>query len=440
MRLSNGDIHNSLIRLASCRTVRADVLYWGMWGLTYFHPDSLGDIFHSLVYLTELQIFNKTIDFPARQRIRPRRRIDARLPDPEICRRPRLRMGAGLRPDPRSEDYPARDGYIGTAAARALRPTGCRLIGINRTGRSEAPLDRIATLDALDDILPATDILISTLPLTPFTKGLVDRRRVGLLPEEAGVVVLGRAKVFDYEAIYDRLEKGSLAGAVLEVFPEEPLLARRPDVDRSAPHRVAALQCRRPHDLYRPVHRHLRRQSRALRGRPPAREPRRSLTRLLKDDPSCRPCPPATAERSTALPTLRSARSLPCPWPERVRRAAGRGNTARGLHPHPDRRPYRCQGVAGYMAACSTRRTPGRGRARGCSSRYYPRRERSRTRKRWRRCTQNTFWMGRGGTLTHAMSGIDIALWDILGKVTGLSVGQLLRAPPGASVSPIVRC
>jgi L-alanine-DL-glutamate epimerase-like enolase superfamily enzyme len=39
---------------------------------------------------------------------------------------------------------------------------------------------------------------------------------------------------------------------------------------------------------------------------------------------------------------------------------------------------------------------------------------------------QNTFWMGRGGTLTHTISGIDIALWDILGKATGLSVGSLL--------------
>ncbi len=38
---------------------------------------------------------------------------------------------------------------------------------------------------------------------------------------------------------------------------------------------------------------------------------------------------------------------------------------------------------------------------------------------------QNTFWMGRGGTITHAIAGIDIALWDILGKATGLSVGRL---------------
>jgi D-galactarolactone cycloisomerase len=39
---------------------------------------------------------------------------------------------------------------------------------------------------------------------------------------------------------------------------------------------------------------------------------------------------------------------------------------------------------------------------------------------------QNTFWMGRGGTLTHVISGIDIALWDILGKATGMPVGRLL--------------
>ncbi len=39
---------------------------------------------------------------------------------------------------------------------------------------------------------------------------------------------------------------------------------------------------------------------------------------------------------------------------------------------------------------------------------------------------QNTFWMGRGGTLTHAISGIDIALWDILGQATGLSIGRLI--------------
>src|SRR5258707_7615343 len=39
---------------------------------------------------------------------------------------------------------------------------------------------------------------------------------------------------------------------------------------------------------------------------------------------------------------------------------------------------------------------------------------------------QNTFWMGRGGSLTHTISGIDIALWDLLGQATSQPVGRLL--------------
>ncbi|MCC7162417.1 MAG: mandelate racemase/muconate lactonizing enzyme family protein [Anaerolineae bacterium] len=53
---------------------------------------------------------------------------------------------------------------------------------------------------------------------------------------------------------------------------------------------------------------------------------------------------------------------------------------------------------------------------------------------------QNTFWLGRGGSITHTISGIDIALWDILGQVTGQPVGRLLggryreRVRPYASI------
>jgi L-alanine-DL-glutamate epimerase-like enolase superfamily enzyme len=49
---------------------------------------------------------------------------------------------------------------------------------------------------------------------------------------------------------------------------------------------------------------------------------------------------------------------------------------------------------------------------------------------------QHTFWMGRGGTLTHVISGIDIALWDILGQATGLSVGRLLGGRHRERVEP----
>jgi L-alanine-DL-glutamate epimerase-like enolase superfamily enzyme len=49
---------------------------------------------------------------------------------------------------------------------------------------------------------------------------------------------------------------------------------------------------------------------------------------------------------------------------------------------------------------------------------------------------QNTFWMGRGGTLTHVISGVDIALWDITGKVLGQPVGRLLGGSYRQRVQP----
>lgn len=49
---------------------------------------------------------------------------------------------------------------------------------------------------------------------------------------------------------------------------------------------------------------------------------------------------------------------------------------------------------------------------------------------------QHTFWLGRGGTLTHTISGIDIALWDILGQATGQPVGRLLGGRYRERVKP----
>lgn len=49
---------------------------------------------------------------------------------------------------------------------------------------------------------------------------------------------------------------------------------------------------------------------------------------------------------------------------------------------------------------------------------------------------QQTFWQGRGGSVTHTISGIDIALWDILGKVTRQPIGRLLGGRRRESIKP----
>jgi D-galactarolactone cycloisomerase len=49
---------------------------------------------------------------------------------------------------------------------------------------------------------------------------------------------------------------------------------------------------------------------------------------------------------------------------------------------------------------------------------------------------QRTFWTGRGGSVTHAISGVDIALWDILGQATGQPVGRLMGGRHKEKIKP----
>ncbi|RVA27037.1 D-2-hydroxyacid dehydrogenase, partial [Mesorhizobium sp. M7D.F.Ca.US.004.03.1.1] len=92
--------------------------------------------------------------------------------------------------------------------------------------RSAVPhpaLDKSVSVDQLDSVLSETDVLVSTLPLTSATQGLIDSRRLALLGAGAGIIIVGRAKVFDCEALADALDAGRLSGAVMDVFPVEPL-------------------------------------------------------------------------------------------------------------------------------------------------------------------------------------------------------------------------
>lgn len=52
------------------------------------------------------------------------------------------------------------------------------------------------------------------------------------------------------------------------------------------------------------------------------------------------------------------------------------------------------------------------------------------------RLHQQSFWQGRGGAITHAISGIDIALWDLFGKVTGQPISRLLGGRYRETIKP----
>jgi phosphoglycerate dehydrogenase-like enzyme len=110
-------------------------------------------------------------------------------------------------------------GSIGTAIAERLRPFGVETIGVGRTAR-----DGVRGLAELDDVLPTAEILVNMLPLTGETTGLLDARRLALLPDGALVVNGGRGRTVATTALVDELRSGRLRAA-LDVTDPEPLPA-----------------------------------------------------------------------------------------------------------------------------------------------------------------------------------------------------------------------
>ncbi len=115
-------------------------------------------------------------------------------------------------------------GNIGQETARRLRGFGPRrIIGVNRAGRNPDGLfDDVLKSDALDRILPETDILIISLPGTKETRRIVAGQQLGLMPDNALVINVGRGSVVDQSALEKELREGRLYAA-LDVFEREPI-------------------------------------------------------------------------------------------------------------------------------------------------------------------------------------------------------------------------
>jgi phosphoglycerate dehydrogenase-like enzyme len=82
--------------------------------------------------------------------------------------------------------------------------------------------------ERLGEMLGTCDALAIAAPLTPDTHGLIDRSALAALKPGAVVVNVGRSPILDTDGLVDALRSGHLAGASLDVFPEEPLPASHP--------------------------------------------------------------------------------------------------------------------------------------------------------------------------------------------------------------------
>jgi phosphoglycerate dehydrogenase-like enzyme len=110
-------------------------------------------------------------------------------------------------------------GAIAQRLLALLVPFGVAVTLMRRSPQGPNQIDE----QALAGVLPTVDHLVNTLPGTAATQGLLDRRRLELLPCHAVVYNVGRGGTIDQDALADRLAAGELAGAYLDVTVPEPL-------------------------------------------------------------------------------------------------------------------------------------------------------------------------------------------------------------------------
>ncbi len=123
-------------------------------------------------------------------------------------------------------------GDIGASFAHAAKALGMRVIGVRRGGSPHPEVDRMVSIEALDTVLPEADTVVIATPLTPATRHVIDKRRIGLMKPGGGLVNVGRAGCLDHDALAAALERGAqaggLAGAIIDVYDPEPLPSTSP--------------------------------------------------------------------------------------------------------------------------------------------------------------------------------------------------------------------
>lgn len=110
-------------------------------------------------------------------------------------------------------------GAIGQRIGRVCEAMGITVTGVRRSGPFN---DQVRPIAELDHLLPKAEALFIALPLTPETKGLLNRDRIGRLPSNCIVSNIGRGAIIEEEPFYEALQNNRILAAGLDVWWKYP--------------------------------------------------------------------------------------------------------------------------------------------------------------------------------------------------------------------------
>ncbi|MGO3768346.1 MAG: NAD(P)-dependent oxidoreductase, partial [Vreelandella alkaliphila] len=117
-------------------------------------------------------------------------------------------------------------GAIGSYVATHLSQAGFPVLGWSRSPKEISGVRCLHGDEGLDELLGQVQSLVTILPDTAATEGILNAERLAKLPEGASIINPGRGSLIDEQALLDALgeanKPGHLRGALLDVFCEEP--------------------------------------------------------------------------------------------------------------------------------------------------------------------------------------------------------------------------
>ena len=114
-------------------------------------------------------------------------------------------------------------GAIGQELARKAAALEMRVIGTRRAAGTLPHVERVYAPEETDEVLAQSDFVVLLLPATPETENIINAARLARMKKTAWLLNFGRGALIDDAALVAAAKSGSIAGAILDVFRQEPL-------------------------------------------------------------------------------------------------------------------------------------------------------------------------------------------------------------------------